>query len=184
VERPGGSDWLRHAPPLDPHTGTSFYFQALNRSKLSLMLDLKPEEGRAILLRLLRTADVLLETFRPGAIERLGLAYDTLADANPRLVYASLSGYGPRGPYRDRAGHDLNYGGAVGPAARDRTAGHAPARPGSARGRCGGRAVGRRGNPAGPDGAGTEPPRAAGGRIAPGRGALLPAAGGSPRPGW
>jgi alpha-methylacyl-CoA racemase len=114
VERPGGSDWLRHAPPLDPHTGTSVHYQALNRGKLSLTLDLKSEEGRAILLRLAQTADVLLETFRPGVMERLGLAYHTLADTNPRLVYASLSGYGPHGPYRERAGHDLNYVGLSG----------------------------------------------------------------------
>jgi alpha-methylacyl-CoA racemase len=114
VERPGGSDWLRHAPPLDSHTGTSFHYQALNRGKLSLTLNLKSEEGRAILLRLVRTADVLLETFRPGVMERLGLAYHTLAGANPRLVYASLSGYGPHGPYRERVGHDLNYVGLSG----------------------------------------------------------------------
>jgi crotonobetainyl-CoA:carnitine CoA-transferase CaiB-like acyl-CoA transferase len=114
VERPDGSDWLRHAPPLDPHTGTSFYYQALNRGKLSLTLNLKSEEGRAILLRLVRTADVLLETFRPGVMERLGLAYHTLADANPCLIYASLSGYGPHGPYRERAGHDPNYVGLSG----------------------------------------------------------------------
>jgi alpha-methylacyl-CoA racemase len=114
VERPGGGDWLRHAAPPDPHTGTSFHYQALNRGKLSLTLNLKSEEGLAILLRLVRTADVLLETFRPGVMERLGLAYHTLADANPRLVCASLSGYGPHGPYRERAGHDLNYVGLSG----------------------------------------------------------------------
>jgi crotonobetainyl-CoA:carnitine CoA-transferase CaiB-like acyl-CoA transferase len=114
VERPGGSDWMRHAPPLDPDTGTSLHYQALNRGKLSLTLNLKSDEGRAIFLHLVRTADVLLETFRPGVMERLELAHHTLADANPRLVYASLNGYGSHGPYRERAGHDLNYVGLSG----------------------------------------------------------------------
>jgi len=112
VERPGGGDWLRYAPPLV--NGESALFRALNRGKKSLTLNLKTDEGRAILLQLVETADVLLESFRPGVVERLGLGYDTLAQTNPRLVYCSLSGYGPDGPYRERAGHDLNYIGLAG----------------------------------------------------------------------
>jgi crotonobetainyl-CoA:carnitine CoA-transferase CaiB-like acyl-CoA transferase len=114
VEQPGGGDWARSVPPLDPHSGESLLFHALNRGKKSLTLDLKSEAGRAILLRLVESADVLLESFRPGVMERLGLGYARLAQANPRLVYCTLSGYGPDGPYRERAGHDLNYSGLAG----------------------------------------------------------------------
>ncbi len=113
VEPPGGGDWTRYVPPLAPD-GQSVLFHAVNRGKKSLALNLKAEEGRAIFLRLVRTADVLLESFRPGVMERLGLGYDRLAEENPRLVYCALSGYGPQGPYRERAGHDLNYIGLAG----------------------------------------------------------------------
>ena len=112
VERPGKGDWARHLPPLAE--GESILFQALNRGKKSLTLNLKTDMGRAIFLRLAETSDVLLESFRPGVMERLGLGYETLAQANPRLVYCALSGYGPKGPYRERAGHDLNYIGLAG----------------------------------------------------------------------
>ncbi len=108
IERPEGGDWLRHAPPLDPSSSESLLFRALNRGKQSLTLNLKSMEGRAILLRLVETADVLLEGFRPGVMERLGLAYERLDQANPRLIYCSLTGYGPQGSYRKRAGHDLS----------------------------------------------------------------------------
>jgi len=114
VEPPGGGDWSRYVPPLDPETGQGLLFNALNRGKKSFTANLKADEGRAILLRLVETADVLLESFRPGVMERLGLGYETLTQVNPRLVYCSLSGYGPSGPYRERAGHDLNYQGLAG----------------------------------------------------------------------
>jgi alpha-methylacyl-CoA racemase len=114
VERPGQGDWLRYLPPLDPDTGRGLLFGALNRGKKSLTLNLKSAEGRAILQRLARSADVLLESFRPGVMERLGLGYEELAGLNPLLVYCSLSGYGAEGPYRGRAGHDLNYIGLAG----------------------------------------------------------------------
>jgi crotonobetainyl-CoA:carnitine CoA-transferase CaiB-like acyl-CoA transferase len=114
IEPPGGGDWARYAPPLDPETGQGLVFQHLNRGKKSLTANLKTDEGRAIILKLVESADVLLESFRPGVMERLGLGYETLAQANPRLVYCSLSGYGPAGPYCQRAGHDLNYQGLAG----------------------------------------------------------------------
>lgn len=114
VEQPGGGDWSRHVPPLAPESGEGLLFRALNRGKKSLTLNLKSEEGRAVFLRLVQTADVLLESFRPGVMERLGLSYGVLASANPRLVYCALSGYGLTGPYRYRAGHDLNYQGLAG----------------------------------------------------------------------
>jgi crotonobetainyl-CoA:carnitine CoA-transferase CaiB-like acyl-CoA transferase len=111
VEQPGGSDWSRYVPPLDPESGESLIFRALNRGKKSLGLNLKSEKGRDIVLQLIETSDVLLESFRPGVMERLGLGYERLAQANPCLIYCALSGYGPDGPYRERAGHDLNYQG-------------------------------------------------------------------------
>lgn len=114
VERPGGGDWSRYVPPLHPESGEGLFFRALNRGKKSLTLNLKSEEGRALFLRLVETADVVLESFRPGVMARLNLAYETLAQANPRLVYCALSGYGRDGPYRTQAGHDLNYVGLVG----------------------------------------------------------------------
>lgn len=113
VEPPGGGDWTRYVPPLAAD-GQSVLFHAVNRGKKSITLNLKTEEGRALFLRLVETADVLLESFRPGVMERLGLGYDRLAEANPRLVYCALSGYGPRGPHRERAGHDLNFIGLAG----------------------------------------------------------------------
>lgn len=114
VERPGQGDWMRYVPPAAPDGGDGLLFRALNRGKKSLTLDLKSTEGRGILLRLVDTADLLLESFRPGVMERLGLGYETLAGINPGLVYCSLSGYGTEGPYRDRPGHDLNYAGLAG----------------------------------------------------------------------
>jgi crotonobetainyl-CoA:carnitine CoA-transferase CaiB-like acyl-CoA transferase len=114
VERPGEGDWVRQIPPLDPEEGESLLYQALNRGKKSLTLDLKAAEGRAILLRLVETTDVLLESFRPEVMERLGLGYEQLAEVNTRLVYCSLSGYGSEGSRRNQAGHDLNYVGLSG----------------------------------------------------------------------
>jgi len=112
IERPGEGDWLRYVPPLED--GESLLFRALNRGKKSLTLNLKADEGRTIFLRLVETADVLLEGFRPGTMERLGLGYERLAQVNPRLIYCALTGYGSEGPYRNRPGHDLNYIGLAG----------------------------------------------------------------------
>jgi crotonobetainyl-CoA:carnitine CoA-transferase CaiB-like acyl-CoA transferase len=99
VEEPLGGDGARSSP----------LFLLINRNKRSLTLDLKSTEGRALFLRLVESADVVVESFRPGVMERLGIGYPTLAEVNPRLIYASLSGFGQAGPYRDRPGHDLNY---------------------------------------------------------------------------
>jgi len=107
VERPDQGDWVRSVPPFKD--GISTLFQALNRGKYSLSLDLKTPAGREIFLEFAARADVLLETFRPGVMENLGLGFEQLARTNPRLVYCSLTGYGPQGTYRDRPGHDLNY---------------------------------------------------------------------------
>jgi len=80
-----------------------------NRNKKSIWLNLKSEEGRNIFYQLAREADVILEGFRPGVAKRLGIDYETIAKINPRIIYCSLSGYGQDGPYRDLAGHDIDY---------------------------------------------------------------------------
>ncbi|KPV48097.1 hypothetical protein SE17_39890, partial [Kouleothrix aurantiaca] len=112
IEEPGRGDYLRAFPPLG-HT-QSRLFTALNRGKRSLTLNLKTERGRKILLDLARRADVLLESFRPGVLDRMGLGYATLRGVNPRLIMCAISGYGQRGPLSARAGHDLNYLGYAG----------------------------------------------------------------------
>ncbi|MFS8037125.1 CaiB/BaiF CoA transferase family protein [Xanthobacter sp. AM11] len=107
IEQPDGGDYNRTFPPLNRAESGSFLL--LNRNKKSLTLNLKAPEGKEVLLRLVRTADVLLEGFRPGVMERLGLSYERLAQENPRLVYCAISGYGQDGPSRLKPGHDLNY---------------------------------------------------------------------------
>lgn len=107
VEDPQGGDYLRQTPPqVGEH---SAMFLTLNRNKRSLTLDLKSAEGAQALRRLVREYDVLIESFRPGVMEKLGLGYPVLAEENPRLVYCALSGYGQTGPDRLRAGHDIGY---------------------------------------------------------------------------
>jgi len=108
IERPRYGDPLRYLSRFGLEGGGKL-FAIVNRNKKSMTLNLRAAEGRAILLELARSAEVLLEGFRPGVMKRLGLGYEALAAVNPRLVYASLSGYGQTGPYFSRAGHDLNY---------------------------------------------------------------------------
>ena len=102
IEEPASGDPLRQADMAG-------LFDLVNRNKRSLTLDLKSPDGRGVFLKLAQNADVVVEGFRPGVMDRLGLGYAVLAAHNPRLIYASLSGFGASGPYRDRAGHDLNY---------------------------------------------------------------------------
>jgi alpha-methylacyl-CoA racemase len=113
VEEPGSGDYGRFMPPHGAG-GMSLYFLAINRNKRSITLNLKSAEGREIFLRMVSSADVLLESFRPGVLERLGLGYEQLQKVNPGLIYCAISGYGQDGPYRLRAGHDLNYAGYAG----------------------------------------------------------------------
>ncbi|MGD9890407.1 MAG: CaiB/BaiF CoA transferase family protein, partial [Dehalococcoidia bacterium] len=103
VERPGRGD------PARGPTGMSDHFAALSRNKRSIAVDAKREAGREIIVRLARDADVLVEGFRPGVMDRLGLGYAALGEVNPRLIYCSITGYGQDGPYRSRPGHDLSY---------------------------------------------------------------------------
>lgn len=112
VEDLGLGDYARGYPPYvegAEESAKAAGFIALNRNKRSIRIDLKTAEGREVLLRLADDADVLLETFRPGVLDRLGVGYEALRARNPRLVYCAISGYGQTGPFKDRAGHDLNY---------------------------------------------------------------------------
>lgn len=111
IERPGGDELCRW-PPLWGHEGASFAL--LNRGKRRLQLDLKDPAQRASVQPLLERADVLVEQFRPGVMQRLGLDYESVAAANPRIIYCSITGYGQYGPKSDVAGHDLNYQAAAG----------------------------------------------------------------------
>jgi alpha-methylacyl-CoA racemase len=128
IEEPGSGDYGRFMPPHGAG-GMSLYFLAMNRNKRSMTLNLKTDEGCAIFQRLARQADVVLESFRPGVMERLGLGYEQLKEINPRLVYCAISGYGQDGPYRLRAGHDLNYAGYAGLLNYNRGARGEPAMP-------------------------------------------------------
>ena len=87
----------------------SAYFLGLNRNKKSMKLNLKTEEGKAIFMQLAQKNDVILEGFRPGVTERLGIGYDAVQKVNPEIIYCSISGFGQDGPYRDKVGHDINY---------------------------------------------------------------------------
>ncbi len=104
-----------YARAMGPARGrSSVFFQLINRNKRAIRLDLKQQQGREVLLRLAKGAEILVEGFRPGAMVKLGVGYDALAAVNPRLVYCSITGYGQDGPYADRAGHDINYIGYAG----------------------------------------------------------------------
>ncbi|HEY8002426.1 MAG TPA: CaiB/BaiF CoA-transferase family protein [Solirubrobacterales bacterium] len=120
VEDTGMGDYVRWAPPYygdEEHQalGTrSALYLSLNRNKRSIRLDLKSDAGRETLLRLAGDFDIVLEGFRPGVLERLGVGYERMREANPALVYCAITGYGQTGPNVQRAGHDMNYLGLVG----------------------------------------------------------------------
>jgi crotonobetainyl-CoA:carnitine CoA-transferase CaiB-like acyl-CoA transferase len=127
IEDLEGGDWLREFGIDDD--GRSPLFEWVNRGKRSVRLNLKSEGGRRAFLRLAGDADVVVEGFRPGVLERLDIGHEVLREANPRLILCRLSGYGQDGPYRDRAGHDLNYVSLSGIIANGVGDGHAPAIP-------------------------------------------------------
>jgi crotonobetainyl-CoA:carnitine CoA-transferase CaiB-like acyl-CoA transferase len=114
IEEPGLGDYARSTPPLWGASGLGAYFLLLNRNKKSVTLNLKTGGGKEVFRRLARTADVVLESFRPGVMDRLGLGWAALSELNPRLVYCAITGYGQDGPYRDLVGHDINYMGYAG----------------------------------------------------------------------
>jgi crotonobetainyl-CoA:carnitine CoA-transferase CaiB-like acyl-CoA transferase len=105
---PTSGEWQRHAAAGGAHGNkVNVSFLSLNRNKRSLAIDLKAPEGKALLLELVKDADVFLQNYRPGVAERLGVDYATLSAINPRLIYVSMSGYGEDGPYRNYPGQDL-----------------------------------------------------------------------------
>jgi len=140
IEDPRAGDYMRDVPPpipgVDMHDlipgkgGISGRFLAVNRGKRSAVLDLKSQAGRAAFLRMVGGADVVIESFRPGVIDKLGLGYAALAAANPRIILCSISGFGQTGPYVQRAGHDIGYLAVAGVLAMGGQAGGAPMMPG------------------------------------------------------
>jgi alpha-methylacyl-CoA racemase len=117
VEDTGMGDYIRWSPPYyeGAHdSAKSALFLSLNRNKRSICLDLKSEDGREALLELVRDADVVLESFRPGVLDRLGVGYERMRERNPGIVFCAISGYGQNGPKRDASGHDMNYLGLIG----------------------------------------------------------------------
>ncbi len=102
VEEPGTGDYMRNMPPRG-------LFESINRGKKSVAVNLKTAEGLQDFLHLSGSADVVMEGFRPGVMDRLGCGWEALHARNPRLIYVALTGYGSAGPYRDLAGHDINY---------------------------------------------------------------------------
>ena len=98
----------------DGPDGVSVFFRSVNRNKRGLRLDLKQAQGREVLLRLARAADIVVESFRPGVSDKLGIGYDALRAVNPKIVYCAITGYGQTGPLAMAAGHDLNYIGFAG----------------------------------------------------------------------
>jgi crotonobetainyl-CoA:carnitine CoA-transferase CaiB-like acyl-CoA transferase len=112
VEEPSKGDYIRWMPPMAGDVSAGHL--ALNRGKRAITLNLKAPDGVEVFKRLTRDADVVIESFRPGVMDRLGVGYEALSTINPRIVYCAITGYGQDGPYRDRAGHDINYIGFAG----------------------------------------------------------------------
>lgn len=106
VEAPNRPDIIRTMPPFDGES--SAWHSVINRNKRSLSIDLKDSNAAAIIEQLVQEYDIVLEQFRPGVMERMGIGYEVLRAANPRLIYCAISGYGQTGPSRDRAAHDIN----------------------------------------------------------------------------
>lgn len=129
VEEPKRGDYLRWMPPLTS-TGEGAMHVALGRGKRSVSCNLRSDEGREVFLGLARRADVVVESFRPGVLDRLGVGYERLRELNPGIVYAAISGYGKEGPYAAKAGHDINYLGYSGALSFSGTRANGPHQPG------------------------------------------------------
>lgn len=129
IEDTAAGDYARSMGAGGEGQGPSFFFRLINRNKRSLRLDLKQPAGVEVFLRLAREADIVVEGFRPGVVDKLGIGYAAVARINPRIVYCSISGYGQTGPYRERAGHDINYIGYAGVLDQIGEAGGAPVVP-------------------------------------------------------
>lgn len=107
IEDPRGGDLMRHVHPLIEGESAGFY--SVNRNKKSLTLNLKTEEGKAVFKNLVATSDIVVDQFRPGVMDKMGLGYEELRKINKGIIYCAITGYGLDGPLRDAAGHDLNY---------------------------------------------------------------------------
>ncbi len=113
IENPKDPDYTRTFPPFVGEEKSSAFFAQYNRNKSALTLDMKSERGKALLKRLVTRADVLVENFRPGTMDKLGLGYDDLSKENPRLIYTAISGFGRSGPNSNKPAYD-NTGQATG----------------------------------------------------------------------
>lgn len=133
IEPPGGQLWERNWSGADLYlNGVSVFFLLAHRNQRSLALDLKHPEGQAVARRLVERADVLVQNFRPGVMERRGLGWEAVRQLNPRLIYVSASGYGEASPYRDRPGQDLLIQALTGLASISGRAGERPTAVGTA----------------------------------------------------
>ena len=128
IEEPGKGDYSRSFPPFVKDFG--YWHLQLNRNKKSVVLDLKSAEGKAAFLELAKTADVVVESYRPGVLTKLGVDYATVSKMNPKIIYCSLSGYGTKGPLAKQADHDIGYVSLAGITAMSGEAGGKPAIPG------------------------------------------------------
>ena len=127
---PGGDDARGYRDPLV--NGVSAPFMMMNRNKRGIAVNLKDEQGHALLLRMVKRADVLVENFRGGTMDKLGLGYEVLAQVNPGLIYCAISGYGRTGPYADKGGFDLIAQGFAGLMSITGEPGRPPAKSGNA----------------------------------------------------
>jgi crotonobetainyl-CoA:carnitine CoA-transferase CaiB-like acyl-CoA transferase len=107
IEDPNTPDYMRSYPPFAGEQSAGFL--AVNRSKRSLALNLRTDDGKRIFFELIKTADIVVESYRPGRLKKMGLDYEKARAANPKIIYVSVTGYGQDGPYSQKAGHDLNY---------------------------------------------------------------------------
>lgn len=124
VESPNRVDLTKFLPPMDGDVSAAFGH--LNRSKRSLALDLKHEEAKEVVYQLVQEYDIVVEQFRPGVMDRLGIGYEKLKQINPKVIFCSITGYGQSGPLRDKAGHDINYLSLAGAASYSSRKNHAP----------------------------------------------------------
>ncbi len=112
IEQPSVGDYMRWLPPVNKKE--NYVFLSTNRNKKSITLNLRKAEGKEAFFRLARNADVIFESFRPGVVKKLGIEYESIQKINPKVIYCSCTGFGQSGPYRQRAGHDINYLGVSG----------------------------------------------------------------------
>jgi alpha-methylacyl-CoA racemase len=129
IEDTGAGDYARSMGAGATAESDSIFFRLVNRNKQSLRLDLKQAAGVEVFMRLARDADIIVESFRPGVVNKLGIGYEAVKAINPRIVYAAITGYGQTGPWADKAGHDLNYIATSGVLDQIGVAGGAPAIP-------------------------------------------------------